>query len=173
MDFPIGNISTTRDIRISRGRGPWVTKSGGQLWVLSALTGDEVKELLRYEMGELARVPLDIRGLRHYVVRDLPAGAVGGTEFHRIRREWVFTARGEVLWRFEDLYGGVHEVVVSQGHGVFIPPYLLHTYTVAQEGTELLAVANTLFVPDDPRTHDTYSMDDFQGLRTELARGKP
>ena len=167
MDLKPKRLSTVADIQVSAPRGPWTTKSNGTLSVISVLPHEAVAGFLTYDPDELAVFPsgFDIRGLRHYLVEGLAQGVVGGTEYHRIRQEWVITLQGGVVWDFKDVQGGVRRVTARVGEGVFIPPYILHTYTALSDGTALLAVANTLFDPNDRRTHDTYSADTFDMLR--------
>jgi len=158
-------LPTVADIETFPVRGPWVTKSGGALDVLCALPIADVQRYLTYDEAELARVPTDLRGLRLYHVRDLPIGRIGGTEFHRIRAEMLIGLAGAERWEFEDLRGGIRHVDLTPTVGVRLPPFILHTYTVREEGSGNLVVANTLFDPNDPRTHDTYSVAAFRELQ--------
>ena len=161
-------IPTVNDVQIIEASGPWNTKSGGKLSVVFAMPLATVQDrFLHYEAAELGRVPCDIRGLRAYTVRDLPNGRIGGTEWHRIREEMVFALDGSVRWMCEDLLGGQRDFTLDIDVGVWMPPFILHTYEVKEERSGLFVIANTLFVPDDPRTHDTYSMETFRELQTE------
>ncbi len=63
---------------------------------------------------------------------------------------------GSVLWHVEDAHGARMDIVIDAGHGVWLPPFILHTYETLVHCTELLVVANTEFPPDDARAHDTY-----------------
>lgn len=150
-----------------RVRSPWKTKSDGKLHARFALPFTVVHRYLTYDEEELARVPLDIRGLRCYTVRDLPKDGIGGTEFHRIRDEIVVGLDGSVEWECEDVYGARRTYTITPSNGVRIPPFILHTYRVLEEGSGLLVFANTLFDPEDPRTHDTFSRDEFRALQAE------
>ena len=169
------DVSTVKNIQIIlKPSGPWDTKSGGTLNVLFAMPLVTVRDrFLHYENDELDRVPSDIRGLRAYTISDLPNGRIGVTEWHRIREEMVFALEGSVRWMCEDLFGDKREYVLIAGVGVWMPPFILHTYEVKEEGSGLLVIANTLFIPNDPRTHDTYSMETFRELQAEhIARPK-
>lgn len=123
---------------------------------------------MRHNREELNKIPEDIRGLRSYSVRGLPKDKIGGTEFHRIREELVFGLEGRVLWKCEDIYGGRREFELSSQKGVWVPPFVLHTYHTLEENSGLLVLANTLFNPDDPRTHDTYSREEFRKLQKSI-----
>lgn len=158
-------LPTVADIEEFSVRGPWVTKSGGALDVLCALPLADVQQYLTYDDAELARVPSDLRGLRLYHVRDLPNRSIGGMEFHRVRVEIAIGLVGCERWEFEDLRGGTRIVDLTPTTGVRLPPFILHTYTVLAEGSGHLVITNTLFDPDDPRTHDTYSLDTFRKLQ--------
>lgn len=165
-----GRLPTVADIETFPVRGPWVTKSGGALDVLCALPFADVQQYLTYDDAELARVPQDIRGLRLYHVRDLPSQSIGGMEFHRVRVEIAIGLVGCERWEFEDLHGGTRSVDLTSELGVRFPPFILHTYMVLAEGSGHLVVANTLFDPDDPRTHDTYPLETFRELQRIASR---
>ena len=168
MEKPDRAVPIVNDVQIIETRGPWNTKSGGKLNVVFAMPLATVQDrYLHYETTELDRVPSDIRGLRVYTVRDLPNGKIGGIEWHRVREEMVFALEGSVHWMCEDLFGGKRDFVLTTGVGVWMPPFILHAYEVKEESSGLFVIANTLFVPDDPRTHDTYSMETFRELQTE------
>jgi len=153
------------DVKKIATRGPWRTKSNGQLMVLFALSEIDLQSYFSYDQKELAQIPQDIRGLRSYTVRDLPQSEVGGGEFHRIRKEMVFGLEGSVKWQCEDLFGNKTETIITPNVGIYLPPYILHTYEVIEDKSGLLVIANTLFDPDDSRTHDTYSQKEFIELQ--------
>lgn len=157
-------------------RGPWKTKSEGTLNVTLALPREVwpwiQRDFPNYDSMELARIgnglAFDVRGFRVYTVEGLPAGAVGGTEFHRIRKEIIITSQGDVEWEFEDLTGVTHELHMPAGRAFYMPAFIRHTYTVTEEGSGLVVVCNTLFDPDDPRSHDTYNDAQFRELKEAL-----
>ncbi|QQG46263.1 MAG: WxcM-like domain-containing protein [Candidatus Niyogibacteria bacterium] len=158
-----------RDVMSFSPRGPWDTKSGGKLTVLLALPYNKViQQFFRYDASELAHVPSDIRGFRSYTVMNLPCGRIGGTEFHHIREEIVFCLNGQILWKCEDVHGSIREDTLNIGDGLWMPPYILHTYEVLQPDSGLIVLANTLFTPDDPQTHDTYSIEEFKKLQSSV-----
>ena len=166
----LGRVPTVDDVQVIEAHGPWGTKSGGKLNVVFAMPLATVQDrYLHYEDAELGQVPFDIRGLRAYTVRGLPSTRIGGTEWHRIREEMIFALEGSVRWTCEDLLGGKRDFTLDVGVGVWMPPFILHTYEVREEGSGLLVIANTLFVPDDPRTHDTYSMEMFREFQSQYA----
>lgn len=149
-------------------RGPWATKSGGVLHVLCALPIEAMQGYLTYDADELARVPCDIRGFRCYTVGELPKGRVGGSEFHRIRNEFIVGLTGGVTIECEDVWGNVRTFAIAPDCGIRIPPFILHTYTVREEGSRHLVFANTLFDPNDHRTFDTFSCEIFQMLQKQF-----
>lgn len=160
--------TSVQDVRVITGKGPWHTKSGGNLIVLEALSLPQVQALLSYDPKELATASQDIRGLRLYAVLDLPVnGLLGGTEFHKIRKEFVFCLRGAVWWKCEDMRCGEYYTTLAEGIGIFIPPYILHQYQVMEEDSILLVFCNTLFDPEDPGTRDTYSREVFRELQEQ------
>jgi quercetin dioxygenase-like cupin family protein len=170
MESAESSLRTVDEIRIIQGHGPWKTKSGGELNVVLAIPfGELQQQYLHYEDAELARVPGDIRGIRVYTVTGVPKGKIGGTEWHRIREEMVFALQGSFRWECEDLLGNKRTFTLRPGTGIWMPPFVLHTYKAEEDESGLLVVANTLFVPDNPRTHDTYSAEAFRELQTATA----
>ena len=73
--------------------------------------------------------------------------------------------RTQLKWECEDIYRNKTEFILTQENGIWMPPFILHTYEVLENNSGLFVVANTLFVPDDPRTHDTFSADKFRELQ--------
>ena len=162
-------IRTVAEIQMMPAAGPWSTKSGGNLEVLMKVPMAALNEqYFSYDSEETDRLSQDIRGLRIYTVRDLPQDKIGGMEWHRIREEMVFSLEGSVLWICEDALGNKREFTLDSGMGIWVPPGILHTYRVLEEGSGLLVVANTLFIPEDASTHDTYSLEDFHELQKQL-----
>jgi hypothetical protein len=158
---------TVDDIEVIKTRGPWQTKSGGELNVLFALGGQRLREFLDFDNPEFDEIPGDMRGLRSYTVTGIPEGSIGGTEWHRARTEYIRACGGSALWQCVDLAGGEREFELDGETAVAMPPGILHTYRALEDNTGLQVVANTLFVPEDPRTHDTYSLESFYALQAE------
>lgn len=130
-----------------------------------------VQSFFSYDEEELQRVPKDIRGLRNYRVENLPEGQVGGTEFHRVRKEIVIGVAGQVRWECEDLYGNKREFILTPENGVWMPPLILHTYFVEENESGLAIVCNTLFpLPAHPATNDTYSLEEFRKYQENYAK---
>lgn len=157
--------SSIEKVRVVDQRGPWKTKSGGELTVVGSWDFGQAEELLSYPADELAKLPRDIRGLRIYSVAHLPLGRTGASEFHRVRQETVFVMKGQVKWTCEDISGKTREIDLTAQQGVYNPPYILHTYTVLEEDSHLVVLANTTFDPDDPNTHDTFPVEEFRRLQ--------
>ena len=162
MIIPISGIG---NVRMFRAQGPWETKSGGRLEVAVAIPWNELDNVFfDYDTDELKRLAIDIRGFRIYRIDGLARGRTGGNEFHRVRTEIVFCTKGSVLWTCQDLEGRKKELVLRPGVGILLPPFIMHIYNVLEDDSELEVVANTVFLPDDAQTHDTYSADAFREL---------
>jgi len=159
------NHPTVNDVRVLEAAGPWKTKSDGELNVLFKLPFDDIMgKFFSYNQSELDKIPADIRGLRSYRVSRLANAAIGAKEWHKVRNELAITTRGSIKWTCQDIYGGSVTHVLDESHGLWIPPYILHTYEALQDDSEVLVIANTLFIPDDPATHDSYSDESFASL---------
>jgi hypothetical protein len=161
------SIPTIEQIVSHRETGPWTTKSNAQLTVQMKMP---VGDYLSYDKDELARIPEDIRGIRIYSVLGMPEGSVGGKEFHRVRQEIIMVRAGTLKCVCEDLLGNKRVCLLGPGNGVQLTPFILHTLISVENGTDLLVLANTLFNPDDPRTHDTYSAEEFERLKGEVRK---
>jgi WxcM-like protein len=161
----VRNPPSVEDIREIRMTGPWQSKSGGWLSVPFALSHAEMLELFNYDRSELERVSSDIRGLRMFVLEDIPAGGVGGGEFHRIRVEIAFTIRGRVRWHCEDLYGQRKEFFQTRDCILYFPPFILHTMEAVENLSSVVVIANTLYDVADPQTYDTYPVAEFRALQ--------
>ncbi|KKU98046.1 MAG: hypothetical protein UY32_C0035G0003 [Candidatus Jorgensenbacteria bacterium GW2011_GWC1_48_8] len=167
---------TVHDITEFETAGPWPSKSGGELCVLTHLSGDSVmgiplmptaSSFFHYDSDELDRSSRQLPGLRKYTVRGIPTGRVGGTEFHRVRQEMVFGLEGRVRWQCEDLFGEKREWVITPDNGIWMPPFILHTYHALEPGSGLLVIANTRFDIADPKMRDSYPREEFQALQAE------
>jgi dTDP-4-dehydrorhamnose 3,5-epimerase-like enzyme len=162
-------LVTVDDVKIIDRKGPWNTKSGGELNVLFGIDYTEIQtNFFSYGKDELAAIPKDVRGLRSYIVNGLPKGSIGANEWHKLRQELVFAISGSVSWTCEDAYGRKKVVTLDDKHGIWVPPHILHTYEALATNASLLVVANTLFFPEDPSTHDSYNANDFRELQASL-----
>jgi hypothetical protein len=158
--------STIDDVREIPTNGPWPTKAGGALTVPLAWTPSETAEFLRCDPAELQRIAVDIRGMRIFAINNVPQGRVGGGEFHRIRKEVIILTVGGVRVDCEDLYGKRKQVALShRGRSIYLPPFILHSVTFDQPDSAITCVANTVFVPEDPRTHDSYPESEFRRMQ--------
>jgi dTDP-4-dehydrorhamnose 3,5-epimerase-like enzyme len=106
-----------------------------------------------------------VRGLRVYNVSNIPNGSVGANEYHLARTEIVSVLDGASEWRIEDIYGDSRIFIVDKTKSLVIPPGLLHTYTATEDNTRIQVICNTLFIPDNHSTHDSYMIDDFRRLQ--------
>lgn len=87
---------------------------------------------------------------------------IGAHEWHKIRCEIVSVIKGKVLWKLQDTQGGKIEHILDQtNNSLLIPPYLMHTYEALEDDSEILVVANTIFIVNDKTTHDTYPESGF------------
>ena len=165
-------VSEVIEFQQTHSHEAFPTKSGGLLSIAFALPVDLVQNFFSYNQEELRIVPKDIRGLRSYRVENLPEGQVGGTEFHRLRKEIVMGIAGRVRWECEDLYGEKREFILTPGNGVWMPPFILHTYFTEENRSGLMVVCNTLFpLPANPATNDTSSVEEFRKLQESFAKG--
>jgi hypothetical protein len=165
MILPSRDPSSVEDIRELPMTGPWRSKSGGLLSVPFTLPYAQAMNIFDYDPAELARIPRDIRGLRMFVLEEMPAGGVGGGEFHRLRIEIAFTMKGKVRWMCEDVYGGRKEFCPSRDCSLYFPPFIMHSVESLEAGSALVIIANTLYDADDARTHDTYPAAAFRELQ--------
>lgn len=160
-------LPSVNDIIVTQCGGAWETKSGGILNVLYKIDYSIVEKLLTYDEAELSVPDQDIRGLRSYRVHSVPKGAIGANEWHKIRNELVFAPEGSFLWTCEDTYGDTREFTLDGNSAVFTPHHILHRYESLKDGSTISVLANTLFDPNDPSTHDSYSLEIFRKIQQE------
>lgn len=173
MMKPHKNPATVDDVLELKVQGPWETKSKGQLDKLFELGFDTLfrNGYLDYNQTELSYLPKDIRGLRSYTVHKLQprqndgTQTIGGVEYHRIRKELLFVLEGAATIELEDVYGTIRKVQLTPRNGLYIQPFILHTYWIDANNTRLLVIANTLFDATDDRTKDTYPATAFRELQ--------
>lgn len=161
---------TVADVLVVDGSRYWTTKSQAQLYVHLRIPHDvNVATFQAYDTDELAAIAnaggQDIRGIRTYAVNEIHPGQKGGTEFHRIREEIITCTSGLLQWTVNDLAGGERAFDLKPGQSVWMPPFIMHTYKALEVNTCLAVLCNTLFHPDDKRTHDTYGIDDWNKLK--------
>lgn len=166
---PTYKIPTINDVVIIPSCGPWKTKSNGQLNVLFGIEFTKINDnFFKYEESELNTIPIDIRGLRAYDVSALSKGSVGANEWHRVRNELIFIINGSIKLTCIDTLGNQKEFILDKTNGAWIPPFIMHTYESQQNSTELLVVANTLFLPDEPKTHDSFDLESFKKIQKKF-----
>ena len=153
----------------SSSDGPWTTKSGSKLLVNLKLSLPEIETQFSYIQEELDILPGDIRGFRICTNRGMPKGSVGGNEFHRIRQELFVLLDGVLKIISEDLYGNTRVEILNPGERLSMVPYIMHTVEAMEDETGFLETANTLFIPENPLTHDTYSREEFDRLKLMVA----
>lgn len=170
---PVNDPATVDDVVELAVDGPWTTKSKGELDKLFELEFDKLFHggYLDYNATELSYLPKDIRGLRSYTVHKLQpkqndgTQTIGGVEYHRIRKELLFVLEGAATIELEDVYGKTKKVSLDQRRGLYIQPFILHTYWIDANNTRLFVVANTCFNANDERTKDTYPAPVFRELQ--------
>ncbi len=157
----MSTLPTINDIRVIETPGSWITKSGGILEVLTKIDNNTREMLFSYDQAELDQVPGDVRGLRIYRVKDIPEGVTGANEWHKIRNELLVVLEGSAVWSCTDITGAHREFTLTTGVSVLTPHHILHAYRALVDHTSLMVVANTLFNPENPATHDSYSAEEF------------
>lgn len=163
--------SSINDIQLFYGDGPWTTKSNAQLNVLFSIPFNSIEQhFFEYNKEDLDAIGFDVRGLRSYIVQDIPKNSVGANEWHRLRHEIIVCIKGKVLWEFEDLMGEKREIITEPGTCLWIPPFILHTYKALQKDSVVQVITNTLFLPDEPSTHDTYTAEAFNQLKLDAKK---
>jgi hypothetical protein len=164
---PVYALPTIDDVLVIGTQRGWKTKSNADLVVLFAMAAHEVSDFLKYENEELKNfIPGDIRGLRAYYIKGLKMGSIGGGEFHRLRKEILFSLEGIFDFECEDVYGRKRMLRIDQDKALYLPNFISHTYETITSG-DLLVFANTLFNADDPKTWDSYSLETFRKLQKE------
>ncbi len=146
------------------------TKSDALLHMLIQLPKKELSHFLTYDKDEIKKLPKGRKGLRIYSVSGLKKGKIGGREYHRLKKEFFFMVRGKLRIECEDVYGKKRSFIVDSTQGLYIPPFIAHTYKVLEEGN-FIVVTNTIFDRSDKRTHDLYPLEAFLELQTHY-RGK-
>lgn len=154
------------DVIVTEAGGEWPTKSGGTLNVLYKLNWNIVERFLRYDDTELQNIPVDIRGLRSYRVKNIPKGVIGANEWHKVRNEIVFVLKGKMKWTCTDIYGDSKEFILDGTQAIFTPHHILHTYEGLEEDSTISVLANTLFDANNPATFDSYSSEEFEDLKS-------
>lgn len=164
--MPTAILPTVKDIKHISTPGSWQTKSGGVLEIITRIEYDTLNKFLTYDPASLAMIEDDIRGLRAYKVSGISKGSIGANEWHKVRNELFTVLRGSIRWTCTDHLGNTSSFVVTASNTIFTPHHILHTYEALEDNTELAVIANTLFIPDKPTTHDTYSADLFSELQS-------
>src|SRR3989338_1784260 len=72
---------------------------------------------------------------------------------------WPSKSGGELIVRLE-----------PNDYGVWIPPFIMHTVIAREPNSGFLVVCNTLFEPNNPASHDSYPVEEFNHLRRELVK---
>lgn len=166
-DIPL-TPARVSDVQVSQANGPWPSKCGGELNVPLMLSQREMGRFFNFDPAELEQSEVDIRGIRVFYIHGAVDGGMAGNQFHRIRTECAFVIKGLVHWEFMDLYGGRRTQRAGRECMVQVPPFILHRATFGPGGGTLATLANTIYVREDPRTHDTYSLADFHKLADQF-----
>jgi dTDP-4-dehydrorhamnose 3,5-epimerase-like enzyme len=165
------NFARVEDAQLLESTGPWNSKSGGVLRVSFSIDETQTKSFQRFDALAFSEAEKgsteNIRGLRVYSVSNIPKGSVGAKEYHLARTEIINVLDGVCEWRLEDIYGGSKVFMLDTTKSLIIPHGILHTYIAAEENTRIQVICNTLFMPDNPGTHDSYMIDDFRRLQED------
>lgn len=158
---------TIEDVEVLKIEGPWGTKSSGQLYRLYMMDRKELKEFQHLDKRERNSLSKDIRGQKAYIIKGIPRGQLGGAHFHRARDELLFCLDGKLTYQLDDVHGGQQYYELDQSNGLYIPPFVAHTYWAIHDNNTLLAISNTLWFPKDqcPDCEDTYDMEAFEELK--------
>lgn len=138
--------------------------------MLFSLPAAQLKKFLDFDNGAFDDTGQDIRGLRSYMVSGIAKGSIGAHEVHLARTEMVTALDGKASWTCVDLLGNEKVFMLDGTNVLMVPPGILHTYEALEDDTHLQVVANTLFMPDDPATHDSYPVAEFYELQAALKR---
>ncbi|SRR6266542_5713060 len=93
-----------------------------------------VKRLL-LPQGELAQFYDANEGMRYLAFIELRAGSVRGNHFHKVKEEWVYMIRGEVLLIVEDVESKAREFVpLRAGDLAVIRTEIAHVLQVLEAG---------------------------------------
>jgi len=153
------------DAQIVRPAGPWRTGSGANLTVPLSMDYSTACNYLQSPRSQYSSTPVDIRGFRLYIVRPILKSSCGSTEYHKIREEIVLCISGEVRFSLEDVRGTKQDFHVTPENGLWIPPFILHTYQGEADSSELIVLANTTFDHGRKETRDTYAWSEFAELQ--------
>lgn len=168
--LPVKKPLSVDDIVEINPQDPWITKSEGNLCVLFASNYLDMINYLDCDQSELSSLIEDINGFRAYFIDGLQKDSRGGMEFHRVRKEILFVMQGSVHLECEDVYRNKKEFALESKKGIFIPPFILHSYDILKDDTNLLVFANTLYNSNVPQTQDTYSKEVFKTLQERLRK---
>jgi hypothetical protein len=196
---PRNNPANVKDVIFYKSEGPYTTKTNSSLFVCFALpslnTGnlEFIEELaiphgidentfLSADKNEESKLieatkmiypefNYQISGLRGYFQLGMNGG-VAGREFHRIRKEITFLIDGKLNAKLEDVYGKKMEISLGIGDGLFIPPFIIHSFEIIEKSI-MFSLANTLFVFNHSgkkiNVTDTYSEKDFEKLKRKYS----
>ena len=93
-----------------------------------------VKRLL-LPQGELAQFYDAHDGMRYLAFIELRAGTVRGNHYHKVKEEWLYVMRGEVVLMVQDMDSKARESVpLRAGDLVVIPTGIAHVLQVVSPG---------------------------------------
>ena len=93
-----------------------------------------VKRLL-LPQGELAQFYDADDGMRYLAFIELRAGTVRGNHYHKVKEEWLYVMRGEVVLTVQDMDSKARESVpLMAGDLVVIPTGIAHVLQVVSPG---------------------------------------
>lgn len=166
MNMIIKPRATVSDMYAIEPGQTFTSKSGGTLTVPFKMSPEAMARFLQQDSDETIGLP-DIRGFRIYKVSGIKKGAIGGIHFHRIRTQILTASKGSFRWECEDVYGDTRTFELQEGYGIYMPPYIFDRYTALEEDSEVTVICNTLFNPDDERTHDTFDEPAFRAVQDQ------
>ena len=160
------NHPSINDCEYIHNKQTWKTKSNGELQVLFNWDSNKRDSFFNNDLLENSAKP-NIEGFRSYVVSNLQKNEKGGGEFHKKRQEIFTILTGKITMTIEDLEKNTKTIELEKNTSITILPGILHSYTVEEDNTSFVVVANTTFDPENKDTHDTYSLEEFKVLQNK------
>lgn len=117
----MSRTTSVHEIQVIGAKGAWSSKSGGVLEVSLALPRTALEKFLDFDNPDFDEVPSDIRGLRTYIVRDIPMGSVGAKEWHKIRTEYMTALAGRARVKCVDFSGEARDFILDGKSSIIIP----------------------------------------------------
>lgn len=156
---------TVEEIEHFRSTEPLVGANGVRLQPYFTLNQLEVERFLSYDQTpvlNIGRAPdYHLPGEQVYTTSGIKAREIGGMHAHCMRQQITVCTRGSVLWAVEDAYRQRTSFVLNEGDGVWLPSDILHSYQGIAPESDILTLANTIYRPENPDSHDECDIEAF------------